>query len=114
MNNNAMSSETLSSNITKHPKQFWHIDTTSAFCDHLCILVFLSVVSQHPLVLGCLSLWPFVPTCLLFELLCMSPCRTYLVLSLDDFYLFQSPSYSVMKLDIRCHTKENHTVLDVT
>ena len=111
MNNNAMSSETSSSNITKHLKQFWHVDTTSAFCDHLCISVFLSVVSQ--LVLGCLSLWPFVPTCLLFESLHMSPCRTYLVLSLDDFYLFRSPSYSVMKLDIRCHTKENHTVSDV-
>ena len=48
----------------------------------------------------------------------MRPCRTYLVLSLDDFYLddfylFWSPSYSVMKLAIRCHTKENNTVSDV-
>ena len=112
---NTMSSETSSSNITKHPKQFWHTDTsTSAFCGHLCIWLFLSVVSQHPLVLRCLSLWPFVPTCLLFESLCRNPCRTSEVLSLPDSYLFWSPSYSVMKLDIRCHTKENHTVSDVT
>ena len=107
---NTMSSKTSSSNIIKHLKQFWHVDTsTSAFCSHLCILLFLFVVSQHPLVP-----FSFVPTCLLFKSLCRSPCRTSEVLSLHDLYLFWSPSYSVIKLDIRCHTKENHTVSDVT